>query len=165
MKPGELTTSDHTHIILEISLNPILIKTDNQITNYKNINWNKMKNYLELNDYEQESLQDKTLEELDEAIDKWQNKIKEAVEYAAPKNSYKIIGSAANTATIRALKAEAREIREYSSNFGWTLLTKTLMAKTRKKLVRERKKRKTKKLEEIIGEIELDQKKTQKVLE
>lgn len=86
MEQGPLTSSDNLPIILKLSTFPMQIKST---PGYKMsaANWEGYRVYLE--NYEVLDLQNKTLEDTDDEIIKFHEKIQEAADLYIPKTSYR----------------------------------------------------------------------------
>lgn len=113
--PGPLTTSDHTPIIFKLSTSPIQIPTTPRFRMGK-ANWDGFQNEL-LNNSTTE-LDQCTLEEIDNTIEKLHNDMKKAANNNIPKTLYKTLPHFKSSNDLKTIQAIYAQTINYIDTFG-----------------------------------------------
>ena len=121
MYEGNLTTSDHVPVIMEVSTKPIMT----QITprwNLKRTDWDNFKTILSNQMIEQERKLNNTRvinkEIIDEELEYWVKAITTSVDQTTPKRAYKITPNIKETDTLRRVENQYINLR-FTTNY-WT---------------------------------------------
>ncbi len=69
------------------------------------------------------NLDDKTLEEIENALVTWTKVVKNAMDAAIPKSNHQYVYQLKTTPEIRALKIQYKTLTEFATHFGWTTQT------------------------------------------
>lgn len=127
--PGDLTTSDHLPVILDISTNPIPVPTPPPPRpDYENADWNKYKEMLE-------NLNGKPAIEIDQETDKWFRDIIEAKRASIPTKNHRVTPHPPNTPELQLLQTLYQGIRTLASVRGWDQELRQQHCRVRDRLV------------------------------
>jgi len=113
--PGNITTSDHLPIILELSTNPILIPTTPRFDH--KANWDRFRELLQAkpgND-----LNGKPILDIDLETERWYDDLIEAKEACIPKTAYRTARHPASSPEPLYLQSQYEGIRTLANIRGW----------------------------------------------
>ncbi|XP_069982169.1 uncharacterized protein [Penaeus vannamei] len=113
--PGNITTSDHPPIIVELSIKPILIPTIPQ-SDYKKADWNKFKELLE--DKSDNDLNGRPISDID-LTERWYDDLLEAKETSIPKRAYRTAPHRTSSPELQLLQAQYKGIKTLVNTRGW----------------------------------------------
>lgn len=117
-EPGEITNSDHIPIILRLSTKPFISDTP-KIYKTKNADWEIFKETLN-NKINIKDLNECNLKELEEATNEWMEIVKQAMNKAIPKTTYKFIYQLKTTPEIKHLENQFKMLKQNATINGWT---------------------------------------------
>lgn len=115
LEQGPLTTSDHIPIIMTLSTSPIQIPIREKYQINK-ANWEGFRKDIE--DLNKPILDNKTIEEIDAALDSFHEKIKTAMKNNIPQTKYKTLPHLSITDDIRNLQTQFNQLYNYINNNG-----------------------------------------------
>lgn len=119
IKPGPLTTSDHTPIILTISTSPIQIPIAKR-PSFVQANWENFKTEIENNINTNPFPNTATLEEIDEEIESWYSKILTATRNNIPTTHNRTLPTPQHSHETKLIMTQYTALRTHAHIFGWT---------------------------------------------
>ncbi len=153
-EPGNITTSDHIPIIFHLSTKPYYIKQEEKYEQGR-ADWQLFKTILD-NKFppDNQTVQNNiTIIQLEQEMNTWMNNIKEAMDRAIPKSSYKISYQMKPNAEIKRLEYQYNLLQKRALTQGWTLQNYSAYIKIRTELRESCKKACNKEWEGKIKEI------------
>lgn len=115
---GPITTSDHIPIIMTISSSPILIPSPAR-KNLKKANWENFSEEIN-NNMTIPNLQEASLEEIDQEIEKWYKVTKDAIANHIPTTHFKQLPSPTHSHNTKKIIISYNTMRQHAETHGWT---------------------------------------------
>ena len=116
---GPLTSSDHIPIIMKISTAPIQTPIPPRPC-FAKANWEEFKNYISQNMEDNATVENGTLEEIDEEIEKWYTSITESKRRHIPITHYRTLPHTPHSQHTQNLLIQFNALRTHSTTHGWT---------------------------------------------
>ena len=117
IEPGPPTSSDHVPVLLTISVNPIITRTDPRFC-YKDADWNKFKDCI-ARDLPLPDLDGEPVGRIDEAVETFYDAINRAKEEAIPKKTYRVNPAPHTSPELIQLERELQNLREEAERTFW----------------------------------------------
>ena len=117
LKPGPLTSSDHTPVVLTLSTSPIQVPTREREV-LRRADWTRFQTILQATIAP--DLQTATKEEIDHELDTWYKDIDLARKECIPRTRHKTIQYPRRTPELTNLENQHRRIRDEANRTGWT---------------------------------------------
>ena len=118
ISPGPPSTSDHIPVVLEISANPIAQPCTPR-PHYKSANWDLYKTEID-SAMTTPNLDGKTVDEIEEELSRWYERVLAAKEKAIPKKNFKITPHANRSPLLNDIESDIRALLEEGRVQGWS---------------------------------------------
>ena len=154
-KVGPATTSDHLPIIITLSTKPIQMPC-NPRYNYKEANWEQYKEKVSNKLQEERNIEEATLEEIDEELDRWYTAVEEGMESAIPKTTRTSNHRRYNSQELTNIQQEFKALWRQGTGTGWTNVIYARYKQLRTRIQEECKRLKTEQWNKTLQEININ---------
>lgn len=155
IRPGQLTTSDHIPIIMQISTSPIQTPAAPRL-NFNKAKWDDFK--TELNKNSIPVLNHTTIENVSNQLDSWITKITTAMTKHIPKKTHRTLPHPKLTEEIRLIQQQYLTLISHIQNGAWTQHQRYTLCQLQTQLQTLCKEESNRKWNELVTSVEVDYK-------
>ncbi len=117
--PGPLTSSDHIPVIMDISTSPILTPTTASYVLHRT-DWDAFQSDHDLQMTDHPDVSYGTLEDIDDALDRWTRTVKDAVARHVPQKTYRKTPGPRPSRNTILTQIQFQALRDRAARTGWT---------------------------------------------
>ena len=152
--PGPSTTSDHVPVLMTVSVNPLVVRTEPTFS-YKDADWEVFKRKVE-EDLALPDLDGQPVASIDEAVERFYQVVEAAKEEGIPKKVFRVLQHPQRSPELHRLEHELRLLREEAELTYWDRLKYAEQKRLQRNLLQEGERLRGEKWQELLTKIAED---------